>query len=97
MKLKTLIRGVPHLFQVISHMRAGSPFGFSFNLADRCPINCQCYWKAMARVKELPDEEVIRFFEVRRDEGYLLATILGGEPYVRPELLKKVKDKWGKI
>jgi MoaA/NifB/PqqE/SkfB family radical SAM enzyme len=68
----------------------GLPYCFSFNIADRCPIGCDCYWRAQARVPELSDDAVIGFFEKKRSEGYLFASIVGGEPYVRPELLTKV-------
>ncbi len=68
----------------------GKPIAFSFNVADRCPNNCDCYWRAQARVKELTDEQVIDFFKQKRAEGYVLADLVGGEPYVRPELLEKI-------
>ena len=68
----------------------GLPYTFSFNISDRCPIGCQCYWRAQARVQELNDDAVIDFFEKKRSEGYVFATIVGGEPYVRPDLLSKV-------
>lgn len=66
------------------------PYVFSFNIADRCPIGCNCYWRAQARVTELEDDEVVEFFQRKRDSGYVLANIVGGEPYVRPGLLEKV-------
>jgi MoaA/NifB/PqqE/SkfB family radical SAM enzyme len=80
----TLLRGV--------YRRAvlGLPYAFSFNISDRCPVGCDCYWRAQARVAELSDQEVIAFFERKRSEGYVHANIVGGEPYVRPELLAKV-------
>jgi len=66
------------------------PFVFSINIADRCPIGCHCYWRAQERVKELTDEEMIAFFKNKREEGYVLAILVGGEPYVRPNLLAEV-------
>jgi MoaA/NifB/PqqE/SkfB family radical SAM enzyme len=38
----------------------------------------------------LSDDAVIAFFKKKRSEGYLFVSIVGGEPYVRPELLTKV-------
>lgn len=67
-----------------------SPYVFSFNIADRCPIGCNCYWRAQARVTELEDHEVVEFFQEKRKAGYVLANIVGGEPYVRPKLLEQV-------
>lgn len=68
----------------------GLPYAFSFNISDRCPVGCNCYWRAQARVPELTEEEVVAFFERKRDEGYVHANIVGGEPYVRPELLTEI-------
>lgn len=70
----------------------GKPFAFSFNVSDRCPINCDCYWRAQARVKEFTDEQVVAFFEEKRAEGYVHVNLIGGEPYVRPALLEKIAD-----
>lgn len=72
------------------HLTGGGPYVFSFNIADRCPIGCNCYWRAQARVPELSDDDVVEFFQRRRDEGFVLANIVGGEPYVRPKLLEMV-------
>jgi MoaA/NifB/PqqE/SkfB family radical SAM enzyme len=66
------------------------PYAFSFNIADRCPVGCHCYWRAQARVAELSDDEVIAFFRRKRHDGYLHANLVGGEPYVRPDLLSQV-------
>lgn len=82
---------------------------FGFNLAERCPVGCDCYWrKDLAdrlnlprpeNTKELPllgkklemsDEEVIDFFRYKKAEGFVMVLIIGGEPYVRPELLCKL-------
>ncbi|MFA6269968.1 MAG: hypothetical protein WC657_02045 [Candidatus Paceibacterota bacterium] len=49
----------------------------------------------MDRVKEIGKsnhEAVLDFFRARKAEGKLLATIVGGEPYVNPQLLKKVVE-----
>ncbi|MEK6984169.1 MAG: radical SAM protein [Nanoarchaeota archaeon] len=66
------------------------PYVFSINIADRCPVSCHCYWRAQARVTELTDQETISFFKKKRKEGYVLAILVGGEPYVRPNLLTEV-------
>ncbi len=44
----------------------------------------------MDRVRELSDDGVVNFFEQRNEEEMQLATVAGGEPYVRPGLLKRV-------
>lgn len=83
-----------HFFVLLKgiHRRSclGLPYAFSFNISDRCPVGCNCYWRAQARVAELSDDEVVFFFEKKRREGYVHANIVGGEPYVRPNLLTKI-------
>jgi MoaA/NifB/PqqE/SkfB family radical SAM enzyme len=88
--MNKVVHGIPHIFRLVGHIRNRTQFGFSFNLADRCPIGCQCYWRALDRVTELGDEAVVQFFTQQKAEGMLLATIVGGEPYVRPKLLERV-------
>lgn len=79
----SLVRGMVNLAQ-------NKPVGFSFNVSDRCPINCQCYWRAQDRVNELSDKDVINFFHQKRKEGLVHATLVGGEPYVRRDLLPQL-------
>lgn len=88
--LHKLARGLPYAIPLVSHIQKRSVLGFSFNLSDRCPIGCQCYWRALSRVSEMGDEAVVCFFEAQRQRGMLLAAIVGGEPYVRPQLLRRV-------
>lgn len=88
-------RGSPHLFSLLLNLARGREVGFSFNLTDRCPVGCQCYWRAMERVEEIgktDHEKVLDFFRARKADRMLLATIVGGEPYVNPQLLKKVVE-----
>lgn len=66
------------------------PFAFSFNISERCPIGCHCYWRAQGTEPEMSDEDIVKFFQQKRHEGHVLANIVGGEPYVRPRLLEKV-------
>ncbi len=94
-EISTAISSVRHYLPVLlkgayRRLANDAPYVFSFNIADRCPIGCTCYWRAQARVPELSDEEVVEFFQRKRNDGYVLANIVGGEPYVRPELLERV-------
>jgi|GEM_PF-3954355 len=61
-------------------MVAQVPYAFSFNISDRCPVGCNCYWRAQGRVTELSDDEVVAFFQKKRREGYVQANLIGGEP-----------------
>ncbi len=69
---------------------SGLPLAFSFNVSDRCPVGCDCYWRRQPRVKEMSDKDVFAFFLRMRRQGYLHVSMVGGEPYVRPNLLKKL-------
>ena len=68
----------------------GNAWSFSFNVTDRCPIGCSCYWRAQARVKELDDDSIAAFFHGMRRQGFVHATLIGGEPYVNPRLLERI-------
>lgn len=88
--MQDLLKEVARLTKLFQKIWTNKEFGFSFNVADRCPIGCDCYWRAQARVKELSDDEAVEFFHTMKERGYLLATLVGGEPYVRPGLLAKL-------
>jgi len=88
--LLKVVYGILPFGRLFLQIIQGKEFGFSFNLADRCPIGCDCYWRAMGRVKELTDEQVVEFFHEQKKQGKLHVTIVGGEPYVRPKLLRLV-------
>ncbi len=90
MRLNKLMGKLPDIASGAVTMLRGKPYGFSFNVSDRCPVGCQCYWRAQERVKELSDDDVIYFFEKRKKEGFIHATLVGGEPYVRRDLLPKL-------
>lgn len=93
---------------VAGNLRGVKPM-FGFNLSERCPIGCDCYWRrqlaarlnlsSASETKTLPilgkklemsDDQVVHFFEQKRRGGSLMVLIIGGEPYVRPELLKRL-------
>lgn len=84
------INDVPNLFKLLYKLTTGQELGFSFNVADRCPIGCHCYWRAQQRVTEMTDDAVVAFFHEMRSRGYLLSVLVGGEPYVRPQLLQRL-------
>ena len=86
----TGFRDLPNLFRFLYKLKRRQEFGFSFNVADRCPIGCQCYWRAQQRVTEMTDDEAVAFFHEMRHRGFLISVLVGGEPYVRPELLRRL-------
>lgn len=85
-----LVQSSPYILTAFTKTLLNRPFAFSFDVADHCPINCNCYWRAQGRVHELSDEEVVNFFQKKRRRGYVHVTLIGGEPYVRRNLLTKL-------
>jgi MoaA/NifB/PqqE/SkfB family radical SAM enzyme len=96
----TDLADVPNLVKLLRRGIPGKEIGFSFNVAERCPIGCQCYWRErlermqvlgrdLAR-EELTEEAAVEFFHEMKRRGYMLVTLVGGEPYVRPNLLEKL-------
>jgi MoaA/NifB/PqqE/SkfB family radical SAM enzyme len=85
-----MFRAAPDLPTLILNLMQRKPIAFSFNVADRCPVGCSCYWRAQARVAELTDTQIVDFFHQMKDSGFVHVTLIGGEPYVRPKLLEKI-------
>lgn len=84
------VRDIPYFLRFLGKMAKGQEFGFSFNVADRCSIGCDCYWRAQPRVNEMENDDVVIFFHEMRQRGYLISVLVGGEPYVRPHLLERL-------
>ena len=87
---KRYARLVPLVAAVSLRSFRGLPWSLSFNVTDRCPIGCNCYWRAQARVKEMDDNAIVAFFHRMRRLGFVHATLIGGEPYVNPRLLERL-------
>jgi len=90
--MRQALADIPNLLRVGTRVMRGKPIGFSFNVADRCPVNCKCYWRAMERVSELSPDEMVAFFEQKAREGYIHVNMVGGEPYVhlKSDLLERL-------
>ncbi len=87
-----VLADLPKLLRVVARVSRGRPIGFSFNVSDRCPVNCNCYWRAMGRVSELSPDDMVAFFEERAREGFIHVNMVGGEPYVhlKSDLLERL-------
>jgi len=90
MKLTKNLEILSTSIKVLKKIVKKEKFSFGFDIADRCPNGCHCYWRFAQRVEEMTDEKVINFFKKKKEEGFLNVFIIGGEPYVRPDLLEKV-------
>jgi len=94
------LRGISALAQTLrldqnlisssKRLEAGLPIAFSLDVADRCPNDCACYWRALNRVEEMSDDGAIAFVSDLVSQGLIHGTLIGGEPYVRPTLLPQL-------
>src|SRR5581483_3747027 len=90
------------VFRSIRRIRAilNLPVGFSWNISEVCPSDCECYWwkvileerAAGEEIVELPLDEVISRFKKYRRRGMLNATLVGGEPMVRRESIEALTE-----
>src|SRR3989344_2641523 len=87
-----LLKDIPHAVKFAGRVFRGESIGFSFDVADRCPIGCDCLWKAKNRVTEMSADDMVDFFDDRRKEGYIHVNMVGGEPYVhlKSDLLERL-------
>lgn len=81
-----------HLVNASQRLERGLPIAFSFDVADRCPVGCSCYWRAQERVAEMTDEAAVTFVRNLVSQGLIHGTLIGGEPYVRPALLPRLVE-----
>jgi MoaA/NifB/PqqE/SkfB family radical SAM enzyme len=95
--MSTHSKGAKRLFRLLPIVTAaalksikGRAWSLSFNVTDRCPIGCSCYWRAQTRVREMDDDAIVAFFNQMRRRGFVHAALIGGEPYVNPELLERI-------
>ncbi len=73
----------------------GKAFLFSINVANTCPIGCDCYWRiggeeAKGKGIQMTEEQMVAFFYEMRARGFVDVFMIGGEPYARPALLEKL-------
>src|SRR5262245_31453359 len=71
---KRYLRLLPIITSATLKSFRGLPWSLSFNVTDRCPIGCNCYWRAQSRVREMDDDAVVGFFHQMRARGFLHAT-----------------------
>jgi MoaA/NifB/PqqE/SkfB family radical SAM enzyme len=65
------------------------PFAAGIEITNRCNLHCpMCYWWAKRAKKELADEEMITLFRKLRSQGVVHASLVGGEPTLRPNLIR---------
>ncbi len=64
----------------------GRPFVVAHHITNRCMCKCaSCLWRNNDW-QDVPTEEVKRFYDEARAEGFVAAAITGGEPFLRKDL-----------
>ena len=67
------------------------PIALSFDISGRCNLHCPyCYWWESRREKELSLKQIVKLAEEYWRQGIIQATWIGGEPTLRPDVLKAV-------
>jgi len=71
----------------------GAPFQVVWNITKACNLRClHCYEDAGARGEdELSTEEALKGIDILADAGVLILAFSGGEPTIRPDILKLIK------
>ena len=64
----------------------GRPFAIGHLITNRCMCTCaSCLWKNNDW-EDVPTEEIKRFYDQAKEEGFCAAAITGGEPFLRKDL-----------
>lgn len=80
-----------HLPSVFLLMYRGKKFAMSFDISDFCNLKCPyCYWWESRKGEELPIEKIVNIAKMYRKMGIIHATWVGGEPMLRPDVLREV-------
>ena len=65
------------------------PHAAGIEITNRCNLRCpMCYWLKERPKKELTEEEMISLFKSLRRQGITHATLVGGEPTLRPSIIR---------
>ncbi|MCP8309745.1 MAG: radical SAM protein [archaeon] len=90
--LASVIKGVAW-FGVTRPFVPGAPFQVVWNVTRACNLKCKhCYENAGKPDKnELNTEEAIRVIDILVDAEVVILAFSGGEPTVRPDILKLIK------
>ncbi len=86
-KLKTFI----YFPSVLWALYRGKKISLSFDISDFCNLKCPyCYWWESRKGEELPVDRILEIAKMYRRMGVIHATWVGGEPMLRPDVLKQV-------
>lgn len=61
----------------------------ALNVTNRCNLKCtHCYWWREKHPSQMDDDQMIAFMERQRDAGKNMALLYGGEPMLRPNIIR---------
>lgn len=91
-KVKKILCGTPHILSFIRSFASGAQWGMSLNITNRCNFHCtHCYWEEGQF--QMSDDAVSEFLRSQSEQGKLLCTVIGGEPYLRRKLLVRITEE----
>jgi radical SAM protein with 4Fe4S-binding SPASM domain len=90
--LVSVIKGIAW-FGVRHPYVPGAPFQVVWNITRACNLKCvHCYENAgLPRQDELTTEEALRGIDILANAGVLILAFSGGEPTMRPDILKLIQ------
>ncbi|MFX1375097.1 MAG: radical SAM protein [Promethearchaeota archaeon] len=94
---ENLFRGISFGHYYLKHKTNRIPFGVNYDLTWRCNLKCKhCYFnssveelksKSLKDISELTNQQWIKVFNYHRNLGIRSASLTGGEPTLRMDLL----------
>jgi len=88
MLLKTILRGSPAFDAFVEEEGFHPPYVILISPTMRCNLRCKgCYAGTYSRRDDLEREVIERVIEEAAGMGVYFITLLGGEPFIRPDLL----------
>lgn len=90
--LVSVIKGITW-FGVRRPFVPGAPFQVVWGITKACNLKCKhCYESAGIRAKdELTTQEALKGIDILADAGVLILAFSGGEPTVRPDILRLIR------
>ncbi len=87
-KIFNVVRFIPH---IVHCAIAKKKIAMSFDVTDFCNLKCPyCYWWESRRGQELELQKIVKLAKMYRKIGVIHVTWVGGEPMLRPDVLRAV-------
>jgi len=79
----------PILPNLLKSLALRRPLAAGIEITNRCNLHCpMCYWWKERPRKELSSKTMIALFKKLRRQGIAHVTLVGGEPTLRPDLIR---------